>query len=68
MSNDLEKNNFSVEASRTLIDKKKPLKTRPNIDHLIKRILDERREARIKGFFLTTAFLLVSAVLMAAFL
>ena len=69
MSSQYKENNFSTEkfstshaVSQNNIDKK----VRPNIDHLIKRILVERRREKIKSMAL--GFLVLSIILMFIFL
>jgi len=68
MSNEPKKNNFSVEANESLAHKKKPLKTRPNIDHLIKRILIERRKSNQRTVLIMLSILLVAIFLFVSFL
>ena len=69
MSTQYKENNFSTEnlstshaTSQNNIDKT----ARPNIDHLIKRILVERRREKIKSMAL--GFLVLSIILMFIFL
>ena len=61
MKSQLKENNFSVEAKINLPDIKKAKTARPNIDHLIKRILTERRKAQQKNFIVLVSVLLVIA-------
>ena len=69
MSSAYKENNFSTENLSTLRDKSQnniDKIVRPNIDHLIKRILVERRREKIKSMAL--GFLVLSIILMFIFL
>ena len=69
MSTQYKENNFSTENLSTLRDKSQnniDKTARPNIDHLIKRILVERRREKIKSMAL--GFLVLSIILMFIFL
>jgi|TARA_B110000495_G_scaffold174901_1_gene165283 hypothetical protein len=69
MSTQYKENNFSTENLSTLRDKSQnniDKIVRPNIDHLIKRILVERRREKIKSMAL--GFLVLSIILMFIFL
>ena len=52
MTNRLKENSISVENSKDLTNKSKLRTARPNIDHLIKRILNERRKEQKKNFLI----------------
>ena len=54
MTNDLKQNNLSTKTNIDAAQVK-----RPNIDHLIKRILSERREQEKKNIFTVTFILLI---------
>jgi hypothetical protein len=58
MTTQLKNNNFSVEANKYKPNTIKPKIARPNIDHLIKRILVERRKEQKKNFLIFTFILL----------
>ena len=69
MSTQYKENNFSTEnlsASRDKSQNNIDKTVRPNIDHLIKRILVERRREKIKSMAL--GFLVLSIILMFIFL
>ena len=69
MSTQYKENNFSTENLSTLRDKSQnniDKIVRPNIDHLIKRILVERRREKIKS--MAFGFLVLSIILMFIFL
>ena len=63
MTTQLKENNFSVETKKETLNKIKSQAARPNIDHLIKRILVERRKEQKKNFLI---FILISLVIGAA--
>jgi len=55
---------FTENSSKTKIEEstpviEKPNEQRPNIDHLIKRILSERKEKRKKEFLIFSVFLIL---------
>ena len=50
MTTQFNKNNLSAEINKVLPEIEKKQNGRPNIDHLIKKILTERREANKKNF------------------
>jgi|TARA_B110000881_G_C18384680_1_gene417930 hypothetical protein len=52
-------NNSLVEAKEGLLDLKQSKKVRPNIDHLIKRIITERRQESRKNLLTFIVVLLV---------
>ena len=58
MTTQLKNNNFSVEANKNKPNTIKPKIARPNIDHLIKRILVERRKENKKNFLVFAIVLL----------
>ena len=60
MTTQLKKNNFSIDANKEMINTVNPRLTRPNIDHLIKRILVERRKEKKKNFLI---FILILSVI-----
>jgi|TARA_B110000211_G_scaffold204178_1_gene237518 trans-2-enoyl-CoA reductase len=63
MTTQLKENNFSVETKKETLNKIKSQAARPNIDHLIKRIVVERRKEQKKNFLI---FILISLVIGAA--
>ena len=68
MTTQLKKNNFSIEvANPSNIIETKP--QRPNIDHLIKRIIVEKRKENRKNIFLVFSILsiLTSGILVFSF-
>tara|TARA_B110000971_G_scaffold150621_1_gene153831 strand:+ start:536 stop:745 length:210 start_codon:yes stop_codon:yes gene_type:complete len=67
MKDKLEENIISPEAIQNFPELKISQKTRPNIDHLIKRILVERRSQERKNLIVFLAVFLV-AVIIALFL
>ena len=67
MKDKLEENIISPEAVQNFPELKISQKTRPNIDHLIKRILVERRSQERKNLIVFLAVFLV-AVIIALFL
>ena len=52
MSDFLEKSSTLLKANKNLSNEKKPIASRPNIDHLIKRIIIEKRKEKKKIFLL----------------
>ena len=52
-----------MEATKNLPDKKKLEAVRPNIDHLIKRILVERRKSDKRSLLIFSAILLIVATI-----
>jgi hypothetical protein len=52
-----------MEATKNLPDKKKLKAVRPNIDHLIKRILVERRKSEKRSLLIFSAILLIVATI-----
>ena len=60
-------NNPSIETNDDISSVKQPKKARPNIDHLIKRILVEKRKQERINLF-TFLVILVGIVIMALFL
>ena len=61
MVTQLKENNFSVAAKKDLPNIKKAKTVRPNIDHLIKRILTEKRKEQRKNSIVLVSVLLVIA-------
>ena len=59
MTNRLKENSISVENSKDLTNKSKFKTARPNIDHLIKRILNERRKEQKKNFLIFASIFLI---------
>jgi hypothetical protein len=59
MTNRLKENSISVENSKDLTNKSKLSTARPNIDHLIKRILNERRKEQKKNFLIFASIFLI---------
>jgi hypothetical protein len=63
MTTQLKENNSSREVADVSPHEKISIKNRPNIDHLIKRILTERRKANKKNIFaFIVIFLLVGGL------
>ena len=60
MTTQLKENNFSVDTNKERINTANPRSTRPNIDHLIKRILVERRKKKRKNFLM---FILILSII-----
>ena len=60
-----EDNILSRELNADVQTKEKLKPNRPNIDHLIKKILIERRKRQKKNLFTSTAFLLIFATFIA---
>tara|TARA_B100000780_G_scaffold173820_1_gene121690 strand:+ start:1013 stop:1219 length:207 start_codon:yes stop_codon:yes gene_type:complete len=64
----LKENNFLEKASKDSLDLKKMSIPRPNIDHLIKRILVERRKEKKKHFIIfAVIFLIIAGLALASF-
>ena len=61
----LKENNFSIKIKKDVSNTEKPNSVRPNIDHLIKRILIERRKEQRKNFTIFATIILVIAGSMA---
>jgi|TARA_B100000780_G_scaffold231536_1_gene171356 hypothetical protein len=61
MATQHKENNFSIEAKKDLPNIKKAKTVRPNIDHLIKKILTERRKEQQKNSIVFVSVLLVIA-------
>jgi len=64
----LKENNFSIKIKKDVSNTEEPnfvRPNRPNIDHLIKRILIERRKEQRKNFTIFATIILVIAVSMA---
>ena len=63
MSSQYKENNFSIEKSKVLETTAQNKKIRPNIDHLIKRILTKRREEKrnvlVLGFAISIILILI---------
>jgi len=59
MRSALKQNNLSTKTNIDAVKVKGPIKERPNIDHLIKRILSERRKQEKKNIFTVTFILLI---------
>jgi len=60
MTSQLEKNNFSLENEKHTPNTIKPKVKRPNIDHLIKRIIVERRKETKKNTLIIFALIIVA--------
>ncbi len=65
MTTQLKEKNLSINAKEDLSFVIKHNKERPNIDHLIKKILIERRKRQKKNLFTSAAFLLIFATFIA---
>tara|TARA_B110000967_G_scaffold127469_1_gene130224 strand:+ start:589 stop:798 length:210 start_codon:yes stop_codon:yes gene_type:complete len=63
MINQTKENADSLEASQDLLKVRKPKKARPNIDHLIKRIVVERKNQERKNILV---FVVILSIAMAA--
>jgi hypothetical protein len=61
----LKENNFSIKIKKDVSNTEEPNFVRPNIDHLIKRILIERRKEQRKNFIIFSTIILVIAGSMA---
>jgi hypothetical protein len=59
MSDFLEKSSTLLKANKNLSNEKKPIASRPNIDHLIKRIIIEKRKEKKKNLFVGCAIVLI---------
>ena len=63
MSSQYKENNFSIEKSKVLETTAQNKKIRPNIDHLIKRILTKRRQEKrnvlVLGFAISIILILI---------
>tara|TARA_B100000795_G_C22570869_1_gene350020 strand:- start:455 stop:667 length:213 start_codon:yes stop_codon:yes gene_type:complete len=57
----LKENNFSIKIKKDVSNTEEPNFVRPNIDHLIKRILIERRKEQRKNFIIFSTIILVIA-------
>ena len=57
------KNNPSIEVNDDISSVKQPKTARPNIDHLIKRILVERRRGKRNTLILGTVFFTIILIL-----
>ena len=55
----LKENNFSIKIKKDVSNTEEPNFVRPNIDHLIKRILIERRKEQRKNFTIFATIILV---------
>ena len=67
MPDQAKENIYSAETNKVLTDIKKPLSDRPNIDHLIKRILIERRKIHNTRVLIIAAITLGATVCMVFF-
>jgi|TARA_B110000914_G_C15153038_1_gene304827 hypothetical protein len=67
MPDQAKENIYSAETNKVLTDIKKPLSDRPNIDHLIKRILIERRKIHNRRVLIIAAITLGATVCMVFF-
>ena len=61
MSIKLKENNFSVKANTDLKNSNKFLKLKTNIDHLIKRIINEEKKEKKKNLLFVITLLAISA-------
>ena len=61
MKTNFKKDNFSEDVKQDISSLKKTKVLRPNIDHLIKKILVERRKQDRKNFFLFSFILFIAA-------
>ena len=61
METNFKKDNFSEDVKQDISTLKKTKVLRPNIDHLIKKILVERRKQDRKNFFLFSFILFIAA-------
>jgi len=57
----LKEKNFSVKANTDLKNSNKFLKLKPNIDHLIKRIINEKKKEKKKNLLFVITLLAISA-------
>ena len=68
MTVELKETNLTTDVSESLANEKKPKLVRPNIDHLIKRILTERRKQEKKNIIILIVILaIVSGLVLASF-
>tara|TARA_B100000780_G_C21061309_1_gene426581 strand:+ start:409 stop:621 length:213 start_codon:yes stop_codon:yes gene_type:complete len=68
MTVELKETNLTTDVSESLANEKKPKLDRPNIDHLIKRILTERRKQEKKNIIILIVILaIVSGLVLASF-
>ena len=65
MTTQFNKNNLSAEINKVLPEIEKKQNGRPNIDHLIKKILNERRKQHRKNFLIFSVIVLVAVGSMA---
>ena len=63
MTTQFNKNNLSAEINKVLPEIEKKQNGRPNIDHLIKKILTERREANKKNFLSITVVVIAICII-----
>ena len=61
METNFKKDNFSEDVKQDISSLKKTKVLRPNIDHLIKKILVERRKQDRKNFFIFSFILFIAA-------
>jgi hypothetical protein len=61
MKTNFKKDNFSEDVKQDISTLKKTKVLRPNIDHLIKKILVERRKQDRKNFFIFSFILFIAA-------
>ena len=61
METNFKKDNFSEDVKQDISSLKETKVLRPNIDHLIKKILVERRKQDRKNFFLFSFILFIAA-------
>jgi hypothetical protein len=61
METNFKKDNFSEDVKQDISTLKKTKVLRPNIDHLIKKILVERRKQDRKNFFIFSFILFIAA-------
>ena len=63
MTTQFNKNNLSAEINKVLPETEKKQNGRPNIDHLIKKILTERREANKKNLLSITVVVIAICII-----
>tara|TARA_B100000780_G_C21012125_1_gene405362 strand:- start:397 stop:609 length:213 start_codon:yes stop_codon:yes gene_type:complete len=63
MTTQFNKNNLSAEINKVLPEIEKKQNGRPNIDHLIKKILTERREANKKNLLSITVVVIAICII-----
>ena len=63
MTTQFNKSNLSAEINKVLPEIEKKQNGRPNIDHLIKKILTERREANKKNFLSITVVVIAICII-----